>query len=350
MKNTKKSTGYFLVTIFCLAILTFCSLKTQAQTIVSTTPENKNAILEEFTGIYCVFCPDGHLIANNLKYAYPNDLFLLNLHTGGYAIPNNPNDPDFTIPENDSIADLSNLAGYPAGTVNRYQFPMTQGGGTAMSRGDWADAVQDIISQPSYLNVGILAEHDTLNDYINITAEVYYTDSLPIDGFGFQSVNYLNIVLTQDSVLGPQTGGSQYNPGAIVNGPWQPTYSHQHMVREYITGQWGVPLNNTLVYPGDLFTNTFTYYIPNNINDIIFDINNIKVTAYVTENQLGDIITGTGCNITLPAPPPVSVVDVLSKSNTYNKIYDMLGREWKVQFGDLPKGMYIVNNKLIHKI
>ena len=36
--------------------------------------------------------------------------------------------------------------------------------------------------------------------------------------------------------------------------------------------------------------------------------------------------------------------------NNYSKIYDILGREWKVQFGDLPKGMYIVNNKLIHKI
>ena len=39
---------------------------------------------------------------------------------------------------------------------------MTQGGGTAMSRGDWADAVQDIISQSSYLNVGMVAEHNTL--------------------------------------------------------------------------------------------------------------------------------------------------------------------------------------------
>ena len=74
---------------------------------------------------------------------------------------------------------------------------MTQGGGTAMSRGDWADAVQDIISQSSYLNVGILAEYDTLTDYINITAEVYYTDSLPVDGFGFQPTNYLNIILTR---------------------------------------------------------------------------------------------------------------------------------------------------------
>jgi len=335
---------------FILSILlsALCLIST-GQTIVSTTPENKNAILEEFTGIYCVFCPDGHLIANNLKYSYPNDLFLLNLHTGGYAIPSSPNDPDFTILENDSVASLSNLAGYPAGTVNRYQFPMTQGGGTAMSRGDWADAVQDIISQSSYLNVGMVAEHDTSVDFITIMVEVYYTDSLPIDGFGFQPVNYLNVILTQDSVLGPQTGGSQYNPGAIVPGPWQPTYSHQHMVREYVTGQWGIPLNNTLVYPGDLITNYFTIPVPNNINDIIFDINNVKVVAFVTETQLGEIVTGTGCDITAPVSVSINEYD-LSKSDSYNKIYDMLGREWKLQFGDLPKGMYIINNKIQYKL
>ena len=53
MKNINKSTGYFVVTIFWLAVLTFWSVKSQAQTFVSTTPENKNVILEEFTGIYC---------------------------------------------------------------------------------------------------------------------------------------------------------------------------------------------------------------------------------------------------------------------------------------------------------
>ena len=337
----------FLTSILLSAL---CLIST-GQTIVSTNPENKNAILEEFTGIYCVFCPDGHFIANNLKYSYPNDLFLLNLHTGGYATPSSPNDPNFIIPENDSIADLSNLAGYPAGTVNRYQFPMTQGGGTAMSRGDWLDAAVMIMSQESYLNVGILAEHDTLTDYINITAEVYYTDSLPVDGFGFQPTNYLNIVLTQDSVLGPQTGGSQYNPGAIVPGPWQPTYSHQHMVREYITGQWGIPLSNTLVYPGDLFTNTFTYAIPNNINDIIFDINNVKVVAFVTETQLGEIITGTGCDITSPNPN-VSINEIIKETkivNNYNGIYDILGRKYTKSLGDLNRGLYIVDNKIILK-
>ena len=31
-----------------------------AQTIVSTSPENKKIILEEYTGIHCTYCPDGH--------------------------------------------------------------------------------------------------------------------------------------------------------------------------------------------------------------------------------------------------------------------------------------------------
>ena len=35
------------------------SLSSYSQTFVSTTAENKNVILEEFTGISCGFCPDG---------------------------------------------------------------------------------------------------------------------------------------------------------------------------------------------------------------------------------------------------------------------------------------------------
>ena len=37
-----------------------------AQTFVSTSPENKNVILEEFTGISCVWCPAGHLIGQQM--------------------------------------------------------------------------------------------------------------------------------------------------------------------------------------------------------------------------------------------------------------------------------------------
>jgi len=32
-----------------------------------------------------------------------------------------------------------------------------------------------------------------------------------------------------------------------------------------------------------------------------------------------------------------------------NRIFDILGREWKCDFVDLPKGMYIINNNKIFK-
>ena len=57
-----------------------------SQTIVSTDSQNKKVILEEYTGIYCGYCPDGHSRAQALKNQYPNDVFLINIHVGGYAV------------------------------------------------------------------------------------------------------------------------------------------------------------------------------------------------------------------------------------------------------------------------
>lgn len=42
-----------------------------AQTFVSTEVANKNVILEEYTGINCGNCPDGHRIANQIIAAHP---------------------------------------------------------------------------------------------------------------------------------------------------------------------------------------------------------------------------------------------------------------------------------------
>ena len=49
---------------------------------VSTVPENKNVILEEFTGIQCYYCPDGHLIADQIQSNNINDVYVIKIHTG----------------------------------------------------------------------------------------------------------------------------------------------------------------------------------------------------------------------------------------------------------------------------
>ena len=296
------------------------------QLIVDTIPQNKKAVLEEFTGIHCVFCPDGHYIAQQIKNAYPDDVFLINLHTGGYAMPSQ-GEPDFRIMESDSIAAISNLAGYPAGTVNRKQFPMTQGGGTAMSRGDWMDACTDIMSQPAYLNVGTQVIHDTINETLIVDVEVYYTDSTPVDGFGFSPVNYINVALTQDSVIGPQTGAQSYNPAGIVPGPWQPSYSHQHMLRDMVTGQWGDPITSgSQILPGHFVFRRYIYEVPPYINDVAFLVEHIKAVAFVTEGMYGEIVSADECEVTYPAPPPVGWAEILPNGQHTDITYDLYGR------------------------
>jgi len=326
-----------------LLLLLLLPLTTLGQLIVDTVPQNKNAILEEFTGIHCTFCPDGHVRAQQIKNAFPQRVFLINLHTGGYANPS-PGEPDFRIMESDSIAAISNIAGYPAGTVNRYQFPMTQGGGTAMSRSDWPDACFEIMSQPSYVNVGIIAVHDTINEALIIDVEVYFTDSTPVDGFGFSALNFLNVALVQDSVLGPQVGAQQWNPNAIVPGPWQPTYVHQHMLRDMVTGQWGEDLLSgpTPVGPGYFVFSRYTYPIPPYINDVMFRPEHIEVIAFVTEGQQGEIITGNSCHVTYPVSTPSSWTEILPNGMHRNVTYDIYGRiVTKIK----KNTIYIRNNK-----
>src|SRR5690625_7534013 len=70
-----------------LSIALLCSAGLFAQNLVSTTPQNKKVVLEEFTGINCVFCPDGHRIAQAIKDQNPDDVFLINVHVGGFAKP-----------------------------------------------------------------------------------------------------------------------------------------------------------------------------------------------------------------------------------------------------------------------
>ena len=261
-----------LLILLCLPMIGF------AQTFVSTQPENKNVILEEFTGINCVYCPDGHRIAQDLHNANPNDVFLINIHTGSFANPQGTG-TDFRVdPIGSNIASQSGLSGYPSGTVNRHVF---SGGITAMSRGDWAGATNQIMNMASPVNVGIQANVDMATNVLTVDVEVYYTGAQTVTS------NMLNVAVVQNNVEGPQTGGSQFNPTAILaNG----NYNHQHMLRHMMTGQWGVPINT--LTPGSLYADQFTWTMPADINGVALDPTNIAIVAFVAEGQQ-EIITGT---------------------------------------------------------
>ena len=287
--------------IFTLSLI-FTTIASYSQTFVSTTPENKNVVLEEFTGISCTYCPDGHRIANDIYNNNPTDVVLINIHTGGYASPQGPG-TDFNTMFGSAIAAQSNLSGYPAGTVNRRVFAgLGQNGGTAMSRGNWQSASSQILNEPSYVNVAAQANLDISTRQLSVTVEAYYTGSSPVN------TNKLNVALMQNNVEGPQTGAS-YNPTAILpNG----NYNHQHMLRHMLTGQWGDDITNTST--GSFFTNTYTYTIPNDLNGVAFDLFNLEVAVFLTETQQ-NVVTGNMAYMNLVVPPGINLVDLVASSN-----------------------------------
>ena len=257
------------------------SFVTFAQTNVSTTPENKNVVLEEFTGISCPYCPDGHAIAQGIKDNNPGDVMLINIHTGGYATPQGPG-TDFNTNFGAALATNANVSGYPTGSVNR--------DGPAMSRSSWASATSTQLSQPSPVNVWSEAIIDMGTNTLTVNVEIYYTGSQTVTS------NKINVAVLQNNIEGPQSGGASYNPSAVLaNG----NYNHTHMLRHLITGQWGEDITN--VSQGHYETRSYTWNIPSDINGVDVDPTNLEIVTFIAEGQQ-NILTGDYANTSIVFP------------------------------------------------
>lgn len=139
-----------------------------SQLPVSTTPQNKKAVLEEFTGIHCGYCPDGHKIATNIYNSDPNNVVLINIHTGGYASPSAAGDIDFRTSEGNSIAAMPGMgiSGYPAADINR-----TIVSGTAIAttnRTQWPTYANSIKTQTAYCNVALQGTVDAQSRVLTV--------------------------------------------------------------------------------------------------------------------------------------------------------------------------------------
>jgi hypothetical protein len=258
-----------------------------AQLPVSTTQQNKKVVLEEFTGIHCVWCPDGHKRANELKAAKPaGSVVLVNIHTGGFASPA-AGEPDFRTADGNAIAAISgmNITGYPTGSVNRHLF--TGQSGYAVSRADWSNFADQILNAPSYVNVALQGTLDVSTRLLTVNVEAYYTAN-------GANTNNLTVVLMEDNVYGPQTGGLDLYP-AMVNADG--TYTHNHMLRKVLTpSATGEVINTTT--QGTTVSKTYTYTVPEQFVNNAPMLGNLQIAAFVAEGN-SEILTAAYGPITL---------------------------------------------------
>lgn len=254
-------------------------------TIVNTYPTNKKVVIEEFTGISCGYCPFGHKTCNNIANKYSGEVFIVNVHYGDFA-PTTPATTDYTTAFGNGIGSQAgaNHVGFPCASVNRHKFTGTY---LAMEPSSIETYVKQELVKTSPVNLAIDFTFDYDTKELSILVEVYYTEAAA-------SSRKLNIALLQDWIKGPQADNGNFNPDYITG---DGMYMHMHMLRHFITGQWGIDLPADTA--GAFWDSTFKYTMPEKFKSIPVVNYNMSILAFIAENQK-EIITADKKTIQLP--------------------------------------------------
>jgi hypothetical protein len=304
-----------------------------AQTIVSTTPENKKVILEEFTGTGCPNCPGGHTAAATLLNDNLGNLFVIAYH------PNNSSytasDPMVTTYSAAfyTMPFISSVGRYmPSAMINRRVW-----GGVERIQGvgNWTNDVNSIKAEASPLNVGISSTYNTSTHMLNISVEVYFTSTV-------SDALTIYVELTEDGIIAAQSGGTS-------------PYTHNHVFRQSLVSQWG----DVIPAPSSQSTlKTFSFSYDNSTT--LYDMTKCEVVAFVRNAVDEEIISGNGAIVgqssasinenklsltkTSVYPNPINNYSVLSVSllteqNISYSIFNTTGQDLLLKdLGVFPEG------------
>ncbi len=318
----------------------------------------KRILIEKFTGQACGNCPEGDVAINAAVKGREDDFVVVAHHT--YLTGTNGD--IFAVNESFSLGSWffnSNNSYAPAGMVNRAPYAsglstvVFGNGGGGLAEGLTPGIILQDKTEP-YISVGLNNNFDetTRKGTVEVVMHTYRLPSTTSETLK----HTLNVYLTQDGVVGYQSGGGSY-------------YTHNHALRTCLTGAWGevIELNE-----GETLTKTYEYEIPDSIVSSYSNAKllavpaNMNVVAFVgdiTKSPLTCVVynantipvTTSGAtegvdNATVAAERAYAFVNgnQLYVNGSYRKaeVFDLSGKQVGILTGtgavQLGKGVYVV--------
>jgi hypothetical protein len=214
----------------------------------STEAQIQNVLLEQHTGAWCGWCPDGTVKMTEIVDLAGGQVIGVKIHTGDAM----------EIAEGGTIAGTLGLSGIPAASVDRRSF----GGEVFLNRGDWGTACESEMRRKAKGEVDCFYTLDsgTRTVKIRVVANIVESMNFPVR---------FNAFIVEDDVTGTGSGYDQHNyysgrPGAEGHPYYsQPAtlvgYHHMKVVRKMLGGAWGVTGGlPAAVKAGQLYSYTFT--------------------------------------------------------------------------------------------
>lgn len=254
---------------------------------VTTEPTYKSSVIEEYTGIHCGNCPDGHRMASELAHSMPGDVFIVAIHAGGYAEPAG-HEPNYITAEGKALHDHYGINSYPCGITSRRD----TGKGLVIGRSEWGPSSKIIVKEISPVNLAAACTFDESTRELAVETEGYFTDNM--------TDPRLTVMVLQNNILGPQNGGLL----GIE-------YPHRHMLRKMLNSEvFGDKVGEG--EKGGRFSKTYKCVLPETINDIALIPYDLELLVFVSEGE-GEIVKAVECAPEVKATEDTRKIVVSSK-------------------------------------
>ncbi len=251
------------------------------------TSGTKRVLVEEGSGAWCGYCPDGH---------YRLGLLLEEAANVGKVIGVVHHNSDGMTNTNSNTINTAFATGYPYGVVDRVTFGDQTT--TGLNRGLWAEKVTERLNSATPVNVSI-----TDRVYNAATRTVTFKVQANFVDFALPGDLRLNAYIIENNVRGPKISATSmtwnqrnyFAEGAATSSPVLPTlpsyivgYKHQHTVRSIPSTAWGTASVIPTTPAGDgVYSQSYSYTIPA-MTTVTYDVADGQVNEELRNTNSGD--------------------------------------------------------------
>lgn len=228
-------------------------------------------LLEDYTGVRCVNCPEAAEIASQLQEQNEGHLIVLGVHPNtAYQIPYN-DVTDFRTEEGNDWNNYFNIDSYPSGTVNRKE---------AIGNPEWTAAVNNVIGSDAPVRLIVKTAYNESEREVSLSVYSKFLTTVESDDVR------LTLCMMEDSIVGPQ----QTTTGVNTN------YMHRHVFRGTVDGlTWGRVLDinsGSTIESGRYFATNMKFNV-----DEKYNADQFYIVAFITDHNTRQVLMAAEAKI-----------------------------------------------------
>ncbi len=213
------------------------------------TPQNRVILLEDFTGVQCSNCPNGHATAASLKTSYPGQVIGVALHSYLLADAYPFSRQDLKSEKAEQINSTFGPApAKPTGMINRKVFPGETSKIYFISK--WSSFTASEVASSSPVNIDITNNFNSTSRELEMTLKVHFTAA-------YTNPLRYTIYLVENEIV-----TAQLLPDLTKD----TNYVHNDVMRDVLSSITGDNFAQSTYERGRTYLKSFKYQIPEELD------------------------------------------------------------------------------------